>query len=99
MKYLCTDMYYLRSLCLDRMQTYEKALNDLLKEYKNEKESDVVALCVDIADAVKKHECVESLYYQIKTNDRVLVSVNTILLLRTAKLFDWIKFIGVEEEM
>lgn len=98
MKYLCNDMYYLRRLCLYKMKTYEEALNDLIKGYKNENETDVVAVCEDIADVVDKKKRVESLYYQTKTNDRVLVSGRTILLLRTVKLFDWIKFIGIEEE-
>ena len=98
MKYLCTDMYYLRNLCMDKMQTYEKMLNNLLREYKNEKDSDVIALCVEISDVSNKYEHIEALFYQTKSNSRILVSSNTMLLLRTSKLFDWIKFISIEEE-
>ena len=98
MKYLCNDMNYLMSLCKDKMKTYEKMLNDLLREYRDEKETDVIALCVDIADATKKHEYVESLYYQARSNSKILVTVNTVLLLRTSKLFDWDNFISIEEE-
>ena len=91
-------MHYLMDLCSDKMKTYEKMLNSLLREYKDEKETDVIALCVDIADAIKKHECVESLYYQAKNSSRILVTTDTILLLRASKLFDWVKFIGIEDE-
>lgn len=98
MKYLCNDMHYLMDLCLDKMQVYEKMLNSLLREYKDEKETDVIALCVDIVDATKKHECVESLYYQAKKNSRLLITPDTMLLLRHSKLFDWINFICIEEE-
>lgn len=98
MKYLCNDMHYLMGLCKDKMQVYEKILNSLLREYRDEKETDVIALCVDIADVTQKHEYVESLYYQSRSNSKILVTVNTVLLLRTSKLFDWIKFISIEEE-
>lgn len=98
MKYLCNDMHYLMDLCKDKMKTYEKMLNDLLREYRDEKETDVIALCVDIADATKKHEYVESLYYQAKKNSRLLITADTMLLLRNSKLFDWINFICIEEE-
>lgn len=98
MRYLCNDMHYLMDLCLDKMQVYEKMLNSLLREYKDEKETDVIALCVDITDATKKHECVESLYYQAKKNSRLLITADTMLLLRHSKLFDWINFICMEEE-
>ena len=80
------------------MQVYEKILNSLLREYRDEKETDVIALCVDIADVTQKHECVETLYYQARSNSRLLITAETVLLLRTSKMFDWIKFISIEEE-
>ena len=98
MKYLCNDMHYLRKLCMDKMQTYEKMLNNLLREYKNEKDSDVIALCVEISDVSNKYEHIEVLFYQTKSSNKILISSNTILLLRTSKLFDWIKFIRIKEE-
>ena len=98
MKYLCNDMHYLMGLCKDKMQVYEKMLNSLLREYKDEKETDVIALCIDIVDATRKHECVETLYYQARSNSRLLITAETVLLLRTSKLFDWLKFICIEEE-
>lgn len=98
MTYLCSDINYLRSLCLDKMQAYEKTLKSLLKEYKDEKETDVIALCVDIADTTKKYERIESLYYQVKDNNSIIITLDTILLLRTSELFSWIKFEEFEEE-
>ena len=98
MKYLCNDMHYLMGLCKDKMKVYEKMLNDLLKEYRDEKETDVIALCVNIADATQKHECVESLYYQARSNSRLLITAETVLHLRMLKLFDWDNFINIEEE-
>ena len=98
MTYLCSEMDYLRSLCLDKMQTYEKTLKSLLKEYKDEKETDVIALCVDIADTTKKYERIESLYYQVKDSNNIIITLDTILLLRSSELFSWIKFEEFEEE-
>ena len=98
MTYLCSDMDYLRSLCLDKMQTYEKTLNSLLREYKDEKEADVIALCVDIADTIKKYERIESLYCQVKDSNSISITLDTILLLRTSELFSWIKFEEFKEE-
>ena len=99
MMYLCNDMNYLMDLCSDKMKTYEKKLNSLLREYKDEKETDVIALCIDIADVSKNHERVESLYYQAKSGSRILVTIDTILILKTSDLFDWTNFIGIEEEV
>lgn len=98
MKYLCEDMNYLRGLCFDMMKLYEKKLNGLLGEYKNKEETDVVALCVDIAEVTKRYEYAESLYYLAKSNSRLLVTQGTLLLLRHSKLFDWSKFTSIEEE-
>ena len=81
------------------MQVYEKMLNSLLREYKDEKETDIIALCIDIADVTQKHEYVESLYYQAKKNSRLLITPETMLLLRHSKLFDWVNFICIEEEV
>ena len=98
MTYLCSDINYLRSLCLDKMQTYEKTLKNLLKEYKDEKETDVIPLCVDIADITKKYERIESLYCQVKDRNSIIITLDTILLLRSSELFSWIKFEEFEEE-
>lgn len=56
----------------------------------------LMGLC--IADATQKHECVESLYYQARSNSRLLITAETVLHLRTLKLFDWDNFISIEEE-
>lgn len=98
MTYLCSDMKYLRSLCLDKMQVYNKMLNNSLREYKNEEETDVIALCVDIADTIKKYERIESLYCQVKDSNNIVITLDTILLLRTSEFFSWIKFEEFEEE-
>lgn len=98
MKYLCEDMKYLKDLCFDMMKYYEKKLNGFLGEYKNKEETDVVALCVEIAEVTKRYEYVESLYYTAKSNSRLLVTQGTILLFRHSKLFDWSKFTSIGEE-
>ena len=98
MKYLCNDMRYLRDLCFDTLHTYEKTLNNLLKEYKNEQETDIVALCVDITDTFESYDCVETLYCMAKTNSNILLRERTFLLLHISNKFDKNKFSAIREE-
>lgn len=98
MKYLCSDMNYLMNLCSDNMKTYEKMLNDLLKEYKNEQETDVVGLCVDIVDTLERYDLVETLYCMAKTNSSIILRERTFLLLHSSDKFDKNKFSAIREE-
>lgn len=98
MKYLCNDMRYLKELCYSTMRTYEITLNDLLKEYKNETETDVLDLCTDIVDTMEKYELVETLYYMAKTNSSILLRERTFLLLRSSDKFNQNKFSSIREE-
>lgn len=98
MKYLCNDMRYLKELCYSTMRTYEITLNDILKEYKNETETDVLDLCSDIVDIMEKYELVETLYYMAKTNSSILLRERTFLLLRSSDKFNQSKFSSIREE-
>ena len=91
-------MRYLKELCYSTMRTYEITLNDILKEYKNETETDVLDLCSDIVDIMEKYELVETLYYKAKTNSSILLRERTFLLLRSSDKFNQSKFSSIREE-